>query len=235
MESTINERIKMILEAKNLSVNAFSKALDMPQVTVNNYVKGNRKISFELIERIAQVYPDISKKWLLSGEGDMVESDRPPSNEVVPYINPRRNGIPLVSQYAYAGYLSGYADQEYMDSLPIVDFTPDREMTGNWLAFEVRGDSMDDGSRESYCQGDIVITREVKPYLWKDSKLHIHRRDFVIVHEEGILIKRIIDHDVDRHLITIHSLNPDYSDRIIDLAQVRKIFSIVESRQNRAR
>lgn len=156
-------------------------------------------------------------------------------NEVTPLSMEHRRGIPLVSQYAYGGYLTGYGDPEYMESLPIVDFTPDREMTGNWLAFEVRGDSMDDGSYESYRSGNIVICREVKPHLWKDSKLHIHRRDFVIVCEEGILIKRIIDHDVENHTIVIHSLNPDYQDRTINLAEVRQLFSIVESRRNCSR
>jgi hypothetical protein len=140
-----------------------------------------------------------------------------------------------VSQYAYAGYLSGYGDDEYLDSLPLIDFTPDREMTGNWLAFEVRGDSMDDGSKESYIEGEIVICREVEPDYWRDSRLFINKRDFVIVHKEGILIKRIIAHDVDKHTITIHSLNPLYKDRTINLKDVLQIYSIIESRIQRRR
>jgi len=71
MENTIYQRVNDILDKKNLSANALSKILDMPQVTVNNYVSGKRKISFELIERIAQAFPDINTQWLLSGEGEM--------------------------------------------------------------------------------------------------------------------------------------------------------------------
>lgn len=231
MENTIKQRLIAFIEHKGISVRQFEREAGLS----NGYMKSLRNApSLEKMRMIIDTYPELNKKWLETGEGNMLVNDDPPNYEVTPLIR-QRHGIPLVSQYAYAGYLSGYADAEYMDSLPIVDFTPDREMTGNWLAFEVRGDSMDNGSREAYCQGDIVITREVKPHLWRDSKLHIHRRDFVIVHEDGILIKRIIDHDVEHHTITIHSLNPDYPDRVIDLAQVRKIFSIVESRQNRAR
>lgn len=230
---SVVERIKKYLETVGISGSAFAKSIGFNQSNFSKIMRGDRAVPANLIEAIL-ANTEINRIWLLTGEGKMLPSDSPP-NEVAPFVNSRHHGIPLVSQYAYAGYLTGYADQEYMDSLPIVDFTPDREMTGLWLAFEVRGDSMDDGSREAYCQGDIVITREVRPDLWKDCKLHIHRRDFVIVHEEGILIKRIVDHDVENHTITIHSLNPDYPDRVIDLAQVRKIFSIVESRQNRAR
>ena len=118
---------------------------------------------------------------------------------------------------------------------PVEYFTPNREMLGNYVAFEVHGDSMDDGSKEGYVDGELVICREVEPDLWKDSKLHINKRDFVIVHKDGILIKRIAEHDVKRHTILIHSLNPEYKDRTLDLADVRQIFSIVESRVQRKR
>lgn len=170
-------------------------------------------------------------EWLINGNGDMLADQ----NQETPIIRPQHVGIRLVSQYAYGGYLTGYGDSEYLDNLPVIDFMPDRNMTGNYLAFEVRGDSMDDGTKDGYEQGEILICREVEPYLWRDAKLHINRRDFVIVHAEGILIKRIISHDVDAHTIVIHSLNPTYEDRTINLADVRQIFSVVESRRQRAR
>lgn len=43
--------------------------------------------------------------------------------------------VPLVSQYAYAGYLAGYGDHEYIDGLPSVPFIVDREGRGNYIAF----------------------------------------------------------------------------------------------------
>ncbi len=55
---------------------------------------------------------------------------------------------------------------------------------------------MDDGSKYSFDQGDIVLCREISRDYWK-TKLHIKQWNaFVIVHQsEGILIKQIIDHD----------------------------------------
>lgn len=197
-------------------------------------MKGDESyLTDRFLRRFNSAFDDIfNLEWLLKGEGSSMLMTAPNAS----VFNPDRTaGIPLVSQYAYAGYLSGYADQEYIESLPVIDFTPDREMTGNWLAFEVKGDSMDDGSKESYVDGEIVICREVEPDYWRDSRLFINKRDFVIVHEDGILIKRIIEHDVEKHLITIHSLNPMYRDRVINLAEVRQIFSVVESRVQRRR
>lgn len=232
METTVKQRLVEFIKYKQISIRSFERMVGVS----NGYIKALRKApTTDKMLSIIRTFPELNREWLLTGEGEMLMGDNPPNTEATPAHMGRRAGIPLVTQYAYGGYLTGYGDPEYMESLPIVDFTPDREMTGNWLAFEVRGDSMNDGSFESYRPGDIVICREVEPYLWKDSRLHYDRRDFVIVCEDGILIKRITSHDVENHLVTIHSLNPEYPDRTLDLVQVRKIFSIVESRQNRAR
>src|ERR1035437_2239347 len=103
--------------------------------------------------------------------------------------------VPLVNQYAYAGYLNGYTDADYMEELPKVPFIVDREYKGKYVCFEVRGDSMDDGSSDSYLPGDIALCREISPNLWQ-SKLHISKWDFIIVHKtEGILIKKIMEHN----------------------------------------
>lgn len=217
-----NQELTRIIEEirfkEKINQNQLAEKVGIDSHYLSDVKNGRFPLTDELRERLYVKFPYLKK-----------------DTEATPAHMGRRAGIPLVTQYAYGGYLTGYGDPEYMESLPIVDFTPDREMTGNWLAFEVRGDSMNDGSFESYRPGDIVICREVEPYLWKDSRLHYDRRDFVIVCEDGILIKRITNHDVENHLVTIHSLNPEYPDRTLDLIQVRKIFSIVESRQNRAR
>jgi transcriptional regulator with XRE-family HTH domain len=230
MQDTVKERLVTFIKRKGLSQKKFETMVGLSNGYVNNISKG---IGAEKMQRILSTFPELNQEWLLLGEGNMLVESIESNAE--PLTNERRVGVRLVSQYAYAGYLSGYGDDEYLDSLPLIDFTPDREMTGNWLAFEVRGDSMDDGSKESYIEGEIVICREVEPDYWRDSRLFINKRDFVIVHKEGILIKRIIAHDVDSHTITIHSLNPLYKDRTINLKDVLQIYSIIESRVQRRR
>lgn len=230
MERSVKERLTEFIQSQNISVREFERRADLS----NGYLKSLRKSpTIDKMRSIISAYPMLNQDWLLTGEGNMLVESIESNAE--PLHNERRAGVRLVSQYAYAGYLTGYGDSEYIDTLPTIDFTPDREMTGNWLAFEVKGDSMEDGSIDSYIEGEIVICREVERDYWKDSRLFINKRDFVIVHEEGVLIKRIIEHNVERHTITIHSLNPMYQDRVLDLAQVKQIFSIVESRKQRRR
>lgn len=143
--------------------------------------------------------------------------------------------VPLVNQYAYAGYLNGYQNETYMDTLPTIPFIADHEARGNYIAFEVKGDSMNDGTEDSYLEGDRLLCREIPFHLWKDSRLHIKKWDFVIVHEDGIIVKRITDHDVENHTITVHSLNELYPDRVIDLSEVKQIFNVVEMQRPRRR
>lgn len=144
--------------------------------------------------------------------------------------------VPLVSQYAYGGFLSGYADMDYLDSLPVISFEPTHDPKGNYVAFEVRGDSMDDDSKRSIEHGDVVICREVVQSHWV-NKLHFKKWDaFVIAHkEDGIIIKSIIDHNIDNGDIIVHSFNPspEYPDRTINLRDIAKIYSVVESRKKR--
>ena len=223
----LQERLRQYIEYKGLNPAKFEKAAGLSNAAVDKMGDNTRTST---LDKISKAFPDLNISWLRTGEGEMLKQ-----SNAVEFHPSRQARIPLVSQYAHAGYLCGYGDPEYLGALPTIDFTPDREMTGNWLAFEVKGDSMDNGSKESYVEGEIVICREVEPEYWRDSRLFINKRDFVIVHEEGILIKRITEHNVEAHTITIHSLNPMYPDRTLNLEQVHQIFSIVESRVQRRR
>lgn len=87
---------------------------------------------------------------------------------------------------------------------------------------------MDNGTKESLEEGEILICREVTKDLWQ-YKLHLHKWNFVIVHQtEGIVVKRITEHDVEKGLITIHSLNPFYPDRVLELKDISQIFNVVQ-------
>ena len=137
--------------------------------------------------------------------------------------------VPLVHQYAYAGYLSGFGDPEYLEELPIIPFPVDSLPKGNYLAFEVKGDSMDNGLLESYPNRSQVLAREVQKHHWQ-NKLHINQwKAFVIVHRtEGILLKRIINHNTETGILTLHSLNDMYEDFEVSLDDCVQLFNVVK-------
>lgn len=230
--------IEKLLSYLEMKAGSFSKKLgyNRPQ-KIYDIQKGKTKlISIEVAEDIIKAFPNINKVWLLTGEGEMLNNANPVPkyNEAVP-IQQDVVYIPLVNQFAYAGYLDGYSDCTYLDQLPKIPFIVDHEGHGNYIAFEVKGDSMNDGTEESYLEGDRLYCREIQPHLWANSKLHLRKWDFVIVHTDGIIIKRIVDHNVENHTITIHSLNDMYPDRVIDLCEVKQIFNVIESVRPRRR
>jgi Predicted transcriptional regulator len=250
---SVNQRIKdLINKETNGNKAKFSRVLgySSPQKLNRLFMIDARTGKFP--QPSATILKDISNAfgvrmdWLMLGKEKATAEEKPAEetesteeNRSVTLdasiMNPKVIYIPLVNQYAYGGYVYGYENDTYLDQLPRIPFIADYEGKGNYLAFEVRGDSMDDGTDESYKEGDRILCREVGRHLWAQSKLHHKKWDFVIVHEDGILLKRIIDHDVENHTITIHSLNDFYPDKVIDLAEVAQIFNVVESVRPRRR
>ncbi len=145
--------------------------------------------------------------------------------------------VPLITQRAQAGYLNNWDDQEYLAELPKIPWEVDKEYKGKYLTFEVSGDSMesDNESYDSIFEGDILLCREIQRQHWK-NKLHINKWDFVIVHRDhGILAKRIIKHDVDKGLLTLHSLNSYYEDINVSMNDLIAIFNIIDVKRKRKR
>lgn len=240
---TITERIKLAI--KWLIGNGYAKnQKDIGKLlgyknesSFSQVLNGKVPLPTDFINRLCYLSPKLNSTWIFMETGDMILKDSPTinTNEAQPLEHTTVMNVPLVNQYAYAGYLSGYQDASYLSQLPTLPFIVDHEAQGNYVAFEVKGDSMNDGTEESYIEGDRLLCREIQQHLWCNTKLHIRKWDFVIVHTEGILIKRIIDHNVENHLITIHSLNPLYDDRVLDLCDVRQIFNVVELQRPRRR
>jgi len=229
------ERIQKIMDEEGLNKNSFSKAIGISNnVTITRIINEKRSPSRSTCEKIVSAFPKYSLTWILTGEGNML-TDTTSLDEASPIDEPIILRVPLVSQYAQAGYLCGYADAAYMATLPTIPYIVDHEAQGHYVAFEVKGDSMNDGTEDAILEGDRLLCREIMPHLWADSKLHIRKWDFVIVHTEGILVKRIIDHDVENHTITIHSLNSMYPDKVINLADVKQIFNVIELQRPRRR
>lgn len=232
---TLKERMFYLIEKEGLNPNQFYTVSGLGNGYLNNVGESFRKPT---IEKIKKSFPHWNMDWILYEKGEPILDFSKSSIEVLEAIPLNQNyiiNVPLVNQYAQAGYLCGYEDASYIATLPTIPFIIDHEAKGNYVAFEVRGDSMNDGTEESYLEGDRLLCREIYPQYWVDSKLHIKKWDFVIVHEEGILVKRIIDHNVENHTITIHSLNDMYPDRVIDLAEVRQIFNVIELQRPRRR
>ena len=71
------DRIKHIMDYYNMSVNAFAQKIGSNQVTINQQVNGDRKVSLDTILKIVNSFALIPTDWLLTGEGEMLKSSSP--------------------------------------------------------------------------------------------------------------------------------------------------------------
>ena len=72
MESIVAQRIKSVLESKQISIAAFAKMIGMQQVTCNRQIRGDQAVSLGLIEGFLKEFSEISAEWLLRGKGNQV-------------------------------------------------------------------------------------------------------------------------------------------------------------------
>lgn len=144
--------------------------------------------------------------------------------------------VKFVPHKAYAGYLAGWNDTEFLQDLPLITTHVKNFHYGTYRAFEVRGDSMDCDKKYAIEDGDLVIGRKLPKDKWC-YKLHIHNvKEWVIVHDGGIIIKHISKHDVENGIITCVSYNEDkhlYPDFDLNLSEVYELFSVVKSERAR--
>lgn len=205
--------IKSTLKEKGIKIKDFCKEIGITEQGFAKIIRTNStKIdTLELIS--AKLGIPVSEFFAEAKEAD-AEQDN--------YMN-----VSIVPACAYAGYLRGYGDPEYIENLPTMPVYIDKNYKGHYMIFEVKGDSMFNDTSSSLISGDMVMAREVRQEYWQ-SKLHYKHWYFIIVHRtEGILIKQIINHDVEKGTITCHSLNPLYEDFTLNLSDVAALYNVV--------
>lgn len=253
-QNNFSDRLKEIRQHFKLTQGALAEKTGIKQSYISGVESGKRKISAGMLMSLNKAL-NINMDWLETGRGEMLESSNAKSltsfYNVEEDIETHTKFIdlddgqilmitPLVEEYAYAGYLTGYKDPEFIEELPKHSIIVNKYHKGTYNSFTVIGDSMTSNDpelmRDNIYDGNIVAGREIRKEHW-NYKLHTHKfSDYVIVHRSGILIKRIIFHDTDKGILTLRSLNENkdlYPDFDVSLTDVFQIFNIVDVHQKR--
>lgn len=220
--TTYKQRLGVFCKQQGISQAFF---LSKTKSTRTTFAALPKLISDTYKKDIALAFPQLNMEWVESGKGDMLNSDITIANEI------NIISIPLVPQRAYAGYLSGFADEFYISKLPTIPMV--KQNNEKYIAFEISGDSMDDGSSLAYQDSDIVICRLCPEYYFKQHMINFCKKEFVIVHKDGILLKQIIDIDFEKGVLQLHSLNPIYNDMRLKLEDVRQILEVIIQQKKR--
>ena len=185
--------IKEIRQLYNLTQEEFADALGITREMINKMEKGKRPVSKATAALIKQ-FEQERKSENSSQEVEMLGMTHPnPEKVSIPYIVQRREQkqekvtleVPLVGIKAQAGYLKGYEQTDYMDTLDKYSLPPGVNPTGAiWSYFEVDGDSME----PTLYAGDMVLTSMLPHEDWHDIKNFCV---YVILTKEQLMVKRI--------------------------------------------
>ena len=220
----------------------FADKVGVTEFVVSNWVK--RGAGMSVMMKIKKAFPEVSIEWLMSGEGEMLKDSAeapakphraPKEVEVVPAGSRIVQRLPIIPIKAQAGVGKGFLydrdesqdPEDVYEEFDTMEVALEREVSDRYKLFRVTGNSMDDDSKRSICDGDIVLCREVYPEDWGYGLINTKYPYVVIViEEEGILIKELIKHSRKDNTITLHSLNSNYEDFTKSLSDVRAFFYV---------
>lgn len=183
--SLFSDNIRALRVKHNISQEKVAASLVITRGRYVKYEDGTSEAPYEILKKIAQYY-QVSIDLLLSVDIRKVEvSDllKLENNRLILPIQVDQMGenrIEVVTQKVKAGYLSGYADPEYIEqlqqiSLPFLG-------VGKYRGFPVEGDSM-----PPHQNGDIIVGRYVERLgEVLDGKTYI-----LITRSEGMVYKRL--------------------------------------------
>jgi len=214
--SNIKERILYLVEYHKDIKDDFFKEIGM---TYGNFKGENKKtpINSNALVNILSKYADISERWLLTGEGEMLKEDREnhfrEATKMIPATGV--NGIPLIPINAMAGFGSGECQVlEYECDRYVVPLFKEAE-----FLITVKGSSM----IPKYNSGDIVACKK----LALDDLFFQWNKVYVLDTAQGALIKRVQEDKDHEGSVLIVSDNPAYPPFSLCANQIHSIAIVV--------
>lgn len=67
-----------LIQQLGLSKNAFAQSLDKTATVIQHIVDERNKPGYDLLCKVFEVYPNVSKEWLMLGQGPMLPEATPP-------------------------------------------------------------------------------------------------------------------------------------------------------------
>jgi len=216
----ITHRLCKYMEFKGLNPNNITVDAGLSVGLIGKAIKNSSGLNSDTIEKILHTYIDLNPIWFVLGEGEMIKpnvedmsqfenvtktvtfSEKTKNIENVSLLkegdsdnlysrmpklvtvdNSGKDNIVLVPVKAAAGYLLGYGDSSFVQSLPT--FSLPNIQNGTFRMFQVSGNSM----FPTLSDGCYVVGEWVENWI-KDIK---DNRVYVVVCDEGVLVKRVLN------------------------------------------
>lgn len=221
---SINQRIKDLIKALELSTISFAEKIGVNDGTIRTYTSRGSKPGADLLEKIVRSIDTVNAEWLLTGEGEMFKksqtfyealSESTPSiieEGRVPY-----NAIPLFDIDIDAGNVERLLDLN--NNVPIVGWINLQDMpnTSGMVGVRAKGDSM-----ATYISGgDTMLLRRLESRTFVPPG-----HAYVVIGQELAVVKYIRNSDeADSWLLKSH--NEKYEPFKVKIAEIKHLFIVV--------
>jgi hypothetical protein len=220
--------LKYLRKLRGWTQEEFAIKLNVKRSLIGAYEEERADPRLEVLEIVADIFKLTLDELLLkdlsvtsNNNGSYLQKRRMQKMMTV-----ERNLIHFVPIKAAAGYMTGYADSEFIDELNT--FTLPMLTGGQYRAFEIIGDSMLPTPSGSIIVGEKVDSLEEV----KNNMAYI-----VVSRNEGIVYKRIVKNNRAKNKVSLVSDNPSYqpyqvnAEDIVELWQAQVVIGKVATQQ----
>lgn len=217
--SNAGKNLRYLRKQRNWTQEEFANKLNIKRSLVGAYEEERAEPKLEVMEQVCTIFKISLEDFLFNDLSDLDGGGASTS-----YLDKRRQlkmlsevaEVRFVPVKAAAGYLTGYADPEFIDELNT--FTLPMLAPGQYRAFEIIGDSM-----LPTPSGSVIVGEKVEELNeLKNSNTYV-----VLSRNEGIAYKRVMKHTTYADKLTLISDNPQYEPYNVNAEDVLEIWKAV--------
>lgn len=201
-------RFDKYMEYRGLNDNQVTLACDLSQGLIGQARTGKSDLGTKTIDKILSIYQDLSRVWLLTGEGDMLVGNK---SELVEPISPQ--SVLLLPVSAQGGHLNDFVPSVMERECERIN----SPIKGADFAIKVSGDSM----APEYPSGSIILIKKINERAFIDWG-----RVFVLDTCNGTVIKRIFP-TKEPNIVECRSINPEYPPFEVSLNDVYGVYGVL--------
>ena len=208
------DRFDKYMAFRELNDNKVTVQLSLSVGTLGKSRKEGRDLSDKVIEKILNFYDEINKVWLLTGEGEMLNSDQPRS-ESLEVKTEMATTVPLIPISAQGGSLNEFVVSIKGSECERI-ISPIR---GADFAIQVSGDSM----APEYPNGSRVFIKKINERAFIEWG-----KTYVLDTCNGTVIKTLVPSEKPEYVRCL-SINPDpiYAPFEVNLQDVYGLYKVL--------
>ncbi|MDW3210455.1 MAG: XRE family transcriptional regulator [Reichenbachiella sp.] len=216
----VSDNIKFLRKKFGYTQETFAEAIGIKRSLVGAYEEGRADPRLNNLLRMSEVF-NVSVDTLISkvvselSDEELHQQEEGSAKILAITVDKEDNeNIELIPQKASAGYMNGYADPTYIETMPKFQL-PMLPKNATYRAFEISGDSM------LPLQPGTVIIGE---YVENISNIKNGKTYVLLSKEEGVVYKRVFNYVEENGKLFLVSDNKSYAPYQVDAKDIIEVW-----------